>query len=129
MAAEELAQQIEKGTLHLNAFSNDPAVNTFGLYIGKVEVPVAIIRSVGKNKVRVYRGFGKEVAVQRLNHDGRVLWNFEGTQQTMIVLLEQESGEALDLTLFDGKVERALDATLHDFLMESVTIQVLLMHA
>ena len=74
MPVEELVEMIEKGTLHFNAFSNDPAMNTFGFYIGKVEVPVAIIKSTGPNKLRVYRGFGKEVAAQRLKHDGRVLF-------------------------------------------------------
>jgi hypothetical protein len=120
---DSIAEKIEKGILGFNAFSEDPRINTFGFYIGKVEVPVAVIKSIGINKIRVYRGFGKEVAQQRLNHDGRVLWNFEGEYQLSIIQLSSE-GEALDMSLFHGKVSRGKDAQLYGFLMENIIVEI-----
>lgn len=124
MPPREITEHIEDGTLAFDAFSDHASWNTFGLYISKVEVPVAVIRSTAPNKLRIFKGYGEKIADQRLNHQGRILWNFEGIQQIMIVWLNEE-GKALDMSIFKGRIVRGMDAQLYTYLMESIEVEVI----
>jgi len=121
MKQQEIFEDIQHGLLRFDAFSDDKWWNTFTLIVGTIEVGVSIIRSTGRNSLRIFRGFGKEVADQRSNHDSRVLWNFAGNQKLTIIRLN-EKGEAIDLSLSRAILKRGMDAQMYGFRMETVDV-------
>jgi hypothetical protein len=118
-----LKEDIENGHLYLNALSKEDRINKFLLAIKGKEVSTALIRSFCNNTIRIYRGYGKEVAEYKPANIDRILDKFIGIDNYYLSILDLD-GNVLDFISFKGKLDIYLDAYIGKLRFETALIYV-----
>jgi len=113
---------IQSDELLLNANSQNRERNTFEFIVDKISIPVSMIASLGKNKIRVFRGYGEKVAQQRPQNAASIFNNIEGEKTIEIIVYDAQENVA-DRLQFKAKIRRGLDSEMYGFRMETVVIE------
>lgn len=119
-----LLQRLQTGKLRLNAQNKNPVFSSFMFSIGGKEIPVAVIMSVGINRIRIFRGYGEKIAAIKPENKERLFSALLHEKKFEIWRLDQDTGEALDVVVFEGKIKVGHDAEMWGFLMETIVVDV-----